>query len=980
MEDMQAKIGQLLLPALLRITKAASDWLGKTENQQRVVRALKQAFSLLGAVLDTVRSAYDKLKGPVTTLVEQLGGMKNTLKLLAGAFVGYKVGMVAASVANAAFGASGVGALTAIKAALISTGIGALFVALGVAAVLIMQHWDKVGPYFKLLFQGLMGGVKVLVGYFLMGMGLMGKALGEVAHLAAKAFGWVPGIGGKLKKAANEFGDGLEYMFDTGRKLAEGGGKDVWGAFKGAWDQAQGSDPLTLTLPQATGGAGPLAARPDEGTRGASAPGLTGNEGTLVGTAKRLGPSSGRTYVFGTATDCSGYVKDIYSSIGISLPHNAAAMWARNSGSSSRGTVGEDYVSPGDLRPGDAVFYVGADGSSSAPGHVAVYVGGGQIIEYYTTGKTAHYNSVNRPGYVGAKRWYLVKGSHGSSAPNRPSQPSGAAPPTPPSGMPSGAKAPKAPKASKIDKFGTAKEAFLGTVGDATNREVTHATLDDLRGLGVNKKLMQRLAAEGQALWAEASKAKSPKQLEKVERDWKAYQAKLDRIAKDRKGKNKEKEVLDGWKEDRRGLLDEVKDLSGSGLEGIQSALGFGGGGPQITEAKANQAIRIINTFKNADLGSLTQGAYNKLKASAEGAKNTLGDFYQQTADNVQGMVDGAKEAFGRYRDGVLDKFDDETNATLKSMQKGFAASMKAFEAETKSGLDRIRAQFAGDTPAEAELKALQSAHDATEQASRLAEAQQGLAAARASGDPNAIAEAQKSLDEVLYEQKVDALQKRADAERTARDQAQQEASDAYQAQRDAQAQALQDQEADREEAYQRQRDQQRQLVDDNLARQEQGWELSYLGQQSDWGSLIGWLNRKASGWNEYWTWLNKNIGPGERGEISVGANDNPEFGQGGTAPARSFTGRGGRITGVQEFATGGIVMRETYARIGEAGPEAVIPLSQLSRYAPQPLVINVTAGTFIGTDKQRAARELTELVRPELLRLQGRNGSTGIS
>jgi len=78
----------------------------------------------------------------------------------------------------------------------------------------------------------------------------------------------------------------------------------------------------------------------------------------------------GNRYVWGgtsltKGTDCSGFTMGIYRKYGISLPRV----------SRSQATVGTK-VTVGDLRPGDLVFY----GKGSYINHVAMYIGGGQVI------------------------------------------------------------------------------------------------------------------------------------------------------------------------------------------------------------------------------------------------------------------------------------------------------------------------------------------------------------------------------------------------------------------------------------------------------------------------------------------------------------------------------------------------------------------------------------------------------------------------
>ena len=92
--------------------------------------------------------------------------------------------------------------------------------------------------------------------------------------------------------------------------------------------------------------------------------------------------------------DCSGLTMYVYAQLGIALPHYAAAQW-------SEGV----QVDPSSLEPGDLVFFEpGLDG----PGHVAIFVGGDQIIEAPHTGDVVKLASLSATagalGFVGAVR------------------------------------------------------------------------------------------------------------------------------------------------------------------------------------------------------------------------------------------------------------------------------------------------------------------------------------------------------------------------------------------------------------------------------------------------------------------------------------------------------------------------------------------------------------------------------------------------
>ena len=110
--------------------------------------------------------------------------------------------------------------------------------------------------------------------------------------------------------------------------------------------------------------------------------------GGVVGLAMQ---ELGKPYVWGAAGpssfDCSGLVMYVYAQVGVSLPHNAAAMF-------SYGTP----VGYGDLQPGDLVFFSGL-------GHMGIYIGGGQFIHAPHTGDVVKISNMSdHGGYVGARR------------------------------------------------------------------------------------------------------------------------------------------------------------------------------------------------------------------------------------------------------------------------------------------------------------------------------------------------------------------------------------------------------------------------------------------------------------------------------------------------------------------------------------------------------------------------------------------------
>ena len=79
----------------------------------------------------------------------------------------------------------------------------------------------------------------------------------------------------------------------------------------------------------------------------------------------------GNPYVWGGTSltkgaDCSGFVLSVFKKFGVSLPHHSGSQ-------AKEGTK----IKAADLQPGDLVFYANSSGTIN---HVAIYIGGGQVI------------------------------------------------------------------------------------------------------------------------------------------------------------------------------------------------------------------------------------------------------------------------------------------------------------------------------------------------------------------------------------------------------------------------------------------------------------------------------------------------------------------------------------------------------------------------------------------------------------------------
>jgi cell wall-associated NlpC family hydrolase len=105
----------------------------------------------------------------------------------------------------------------------------------------------------------------------------------------------------------------------------------------------------------------------------------------------------GKPYQWGAAGpnayDCSGLVYAAYAAAGIAIARTTFQWY-----------LDGPQVPLNQIRPGDLLFSAGSDGTDADPGHVVMYLGGGQIIQAPQTGQDVQIDPLDLAGVVVATR------------------------------------------------------------------------------------------------------------------------------------------------------------------------------------------------------------------------------------------------------------------------------------------------------------------------------------------------------------------------------------------------------------------------------------------------------------------------------------------------------------------------------------------------------------------------------------------------
>lgn len=265
-------IGGALLPTFTEYTGKLADWLTKMTKSGKLQRDMNSALKDAKGFFDAIKSVLGVIIPPIETLIHKLGGARDAALLLFGAFAASKIAGIANTIVEflvkkgiLAIGAAAVTAQTdstvafagigisaqalgvTIKTALVTTGIGAAIVAVGLLTAYVMTHWDKVKEWTIALGAGL---VAVWHGLGSNIMGTMKIVAGVIASeltwplmvflkAAGKVTGWLsflPGVGG-LHNKINDAQKALASI-TTGLIVSGARQDNLMQDFAKAWDKS----------------------------------------------------------------------------------------------------------------------------------------------------------------------------------------------------------------------------------------------------------------------------------------------------------------------------------------------------------------------------------------------------------------------------------------------------------------------------------------------------------------------------------------------------------------------------------------------------------------------------------------------------------------------------------------------------------------------------------------------------------------------
>jgi cell wall-associated NlpC family hydrolase len=191
--------------------------------------------------------------------------------------------------------------------------------------------------------------------------------------------GWLPTR--QLRTGFDESGPGLTVLARTARLHLLNGRAIELSYGTRLPLVAQGPDSVTFRTPDGPGTV----------QRSATGPSLVPTNRSIIAQARRF---LGVHYLWGGLSawgfDCSGIVWDVYRAHGLTIPRDADPQLHHGRA-----------VARSALRPGDLLFF----GSPGYADHVAIYVGGGRMLEAPDSAHRVRIAPVRWTYYIGARRY-----------------------------------------------------------------------------------------------------------------------------------------------------------------------------------------------------------------------------------------------------------------------------------------------------------------------------------------------------------------------------------------------------------------------------------------------------------------------------------------------------------------------------------------------------------------------------------------------
>jgi hypothetical protein len=322
----------------------------------------------------------------------------------------------------------------------------------------------------------------------------------------------------------------------------------------------------------------------------------------------------------------------------------------------------------------------------------------------------------------------------------------------------------------------------------------------------------------------------------------------------------------------------------------------------------------------------LAQGIILGFLAGSRDLPEKISDKIKSSLESARNRIDGLRSSFatsfGRLGADAMSAFDATTTKKLDVIARKFEKWRDKAAKDLAAAMGAIDASQGALTPSEQALQDLQSGH---EQAGRNADLARGQADFAAATTPEEQAAAQKEIDDAVYNQRIFDLGVLATAERAKVDADSELARQRVQAAYDQQNLDWDAQQAKETLDRQSQRDLKKRHLEDmladvqeNLAKHPKAWRKAHAKIMKIFAEEFG-PDFKTAG---------ADLGTGFRNSLIEDFQVTGDLlGSVGAAIRNALSLDNQKAVGVKKMAAGGIVTRPTFALIGEAGPEAVIPL-----------------------------------------------------